>query len=43
MMNQGKRIWRHPNFQSVIPAQAGIHCPGKNLDSRLRGSDGQAI
>ena len=27
----------------VIPAQAGIHGPLKNLDSRLRGSDGQAI
>ena len=40
---QGKRIWRHPNSQSVISAQAGIHGPLKNLDSRLRGSDGQAI
>ena len=26
--------------QIVIPAQAGIHCPRKSLDSRLRGSDG---
>ena len=25
---------------NVIPAKAGIHWPGKNLDSRFRGSDG---
>ena len=38
---QGRRIWRHPNSQSVIPAQAGIHCPRKNLGSRPRFHEGR--